>query len=313
MRRARMLVSLLAVGRAAKMLMSAMLLTIYGCAHSRPVSDLTAAQAEARADDADYSKASREGTMESYSAYLAAHPNGEHASTAKASTAEKKAEHEKMQAEQLAWETAVKVNTIEGYQSYVTSHPGSDHDPEATRRWAQLMIASSWKQTALTNTPTAYQEYLALLDRVRTQDAQLGAYQREEATKRMAALEEPSWKVALQGGNPEAMNAFVRAYPKSPHVAEAGVHLARALAIRYTEEATRHRAVGDAPLVVPKPSLVKNAIAMGDQSVLVYGEKVGYAPDGRFDLRPWSKRSRRRRHHSSSCDTTVRNSQRPKE
>ncbi len=94
------------------------------------------ARAEAIAKDAaeraaqeaaDWDRAARENTVESYETYLAKHATGQHADEARSRIQSLKASA----ADQAAWQAAETANTTAGYQQYLTSFPQGTYVPQA--------------------------------------------------------------------------------------------------------------------------------------------------------------------------------------
>ena len=104
------------------------------------------AAAEAIAEDAaeraaqeaaDWDKAARENTIESYGAYLAKHPSGEHAEEAQRRMRTLQASA----ADRNVWDQAAALNTVAGYQQYLSSFPQGAYVMQATAALERLKPA----------------------------------------------------------------------------------------------------------------------------------------------------------------------------
>ena len=104
------------------------------------------AAAEAIAEDAaerqaqeaaDWDKAARTNTIESYGEYLAKHPSGEHAEEAQRRMQQLKASA----ADRRAWEQAAALNTVAGYEQYLSSFPRGAYTMQAAAAIEKLKPA----------------------------------------------------------------------------------------------------------------------------------------------------------------------------
>ena len=104
------------------------------------------AAAEAIAEDAaerasqeaaDWDKAARENTVESYGTYLAKHPSGIHADEAQRRMNALRA----AAADKNAWDQAASLNTVAGYQQYLSSFPQGAYVMQATAALEKLKPA----------------------------------------------------------------------------------------------------------------------------------------------------------------------------
>ena len=86
---------------------------------------------------ADWDKAARENTIESYGEYLAKHPAGEHAEEAQRRMRALRASA----ADKSAWDQAAALNTVAGYQQYLTSFPQGAYVMQATAALEKLKPA----------------------------------------------------------------------------------------------------------------------------------------------------------------------------
>lgn len=95
------------------------------------------AKERAAQETADWDRAARDNTVDSYGRYLTKHPTGAHASDAQNRIDRLQASS----ADQAAWSQAKTANRAEAYQQYLTSFPQGFHVPEAIAAIEQLKPA----------------------------------------------------------------------------------------------------------------------------------------------------------------------------
>jgi len=144
-----------------------------------------ASQAEIDAyDNRAWATAEGRNTIAGYEDYIAAWPEGRHASKAQERIDEMKAAAEaarkdaaereeaarreaaeRARREARDWQTAAQTNTVQSYQDYLTKHSAGPNAPEAQARIDRMQASAAetaaWNAAKAANTASAYQAYLS--------------------------------------------------------------------------------------------------------------------------------------------------------
>ena len=139
--------------------------------------------------EADWQKASAQGSVAAYQDFLTRHPSDAHAAEARSRIAS-------LQDEQ-AWSQARDLNTMASLQQYLQQEPNGSHAQEAHERITALERAAAWRAVQSEGTPAALQGFLqqypqgpeaeqarAELQKLNGYRVQLGAFRSSKAAER---------------------------------------------------------------------------------------------------------------------------------
>jgi hypothetical protein len=143
--------------------------------------------------DRDWKQAVAAGNSAGYTNYARSHPG-----TAKASTAQRRAED-------LAWEETIAAGTSVAYEAFRGAWPQSTHLAEATAKAESI----AWDEAGRGGNVGGYTLFLARYPRSpRAPEAEL-------------RIEELVWSEAVSGNSEESFGRYLLRYPNGPHAAEA--------------------------------------------------------------------------------------------
>lgn len=183
-----------------------------------------------RLDDEAWGDAKRKGTIAAFNSYLSEHPDGLHASDAKATVADL-LKREDM----AAWEEANRVNTVAAYQQYIQRFPKGIYVSEARMGAQRVDDKKLWDEVCAVNTVESYQRYLADT-KVRLFNAEANDRISNLRMKKLQEDEENMWKQARTANTLNAYAAYKSNSSLKSHSAEADGYIALLNARRLCEE-----------------------------------------------------------------------------
>ena len=171
-------------------------------------------------EKANYEKACNVGTLEAYNEYLSMYPKGKYVQDIKSriATLERKKEQE-------YYDYACKVETTQALQIYIDKYPNGQFVQEARGKIEDMEL---WKKTKAENTIAAYRNYL--------NTSQNKSYA-QLANDAITDLEsKDAWNLIRTSSSKEAIESFMKKYPKSSCLPDAKKRLDELKAVEQYEQ-----------------------------------------------------------------------------
>lgn len=150
-------------------------------------------------DDMDFKKARNEGTIESYNAFVAKHPNSEYCENAKKSL------------DSLSYYTVIRKGTIKEYVDYLRNHPESEYAEHVKQ------LVDAWDDSVFNVLSQKYDNkkayfYLQYLPQ--------GKHVSEVEIMRSLYEEDDIYQTALSQNTVASLQNYLEKYPQGKHVKE---------------------------------------------------------------------------------------------
>ena len=177
-------------------------------------------------EKANYEKACYEGTLEAYNEYLSMYPKGKYVQDIKSriATLERKKEQE-------YYDYACKVETPQALQIYIDKYPNGQFVQEARGKIEDMEL---WKKTKAENTIAAYRNYL------NTSKNKSYAQLANDAITDLESKD--AWNLIRTSSSKEAIESFMKKYPKSSCLPDAQKRLDELKAVEQYEQGNLKRA-----------------------------------------------------------------------
>ena len=177
-------------------------------------------------EKANYEKACNVGTLEAYNEYLSMYPKGKYVQDIKSriATLERKKEKE-------YYDYACKVETPQALQIYIDKYPNGQFVQEARGKIEDMEL---WKKTKAENTIAAYRNYL------NTSKNKSYAQLANDAITDLESKD--AWNLIRTSSSKEAIESFMKKYPKSSCLPDAQKRLDELKAVEQYEQGNLKRA-----------------------------------------------------------------------